>query len=208
MTEMNRQLSEIELLKYLISHQEFKQYCKDIEGQFPSELSGKLPIRAVVLGTDPDKMKLSQVFALEQGEESPYFLSTFKNLKEVSLKLNEVYVQNLCKNYMTESTAQNKKWLKIAELWIPFLQKELSEFDEEIPILLTACILSDALCYKKVRRGKAGDYHYEHCEFIAPDENKLGRLLIPFYRHPKYSLLDPRWAAYKEKVKRYLERNN
>jgi hypothetical protein len=66
-------------------------------------------VRAIVLGTDPSNPQgvfVQQVFGLEN-PNSPYFRAILDNLKQVGLSIQDVYVQNLCKNYFRLVTTAN-----------------------------------------------------------------------------------------------------
>jgi hypothetical protein len=60
-------------------------------------------VKAIVLGTDPDKQKIEFVFGLEN-KNSPYFSQTLANLNECNIEMNNIYIQNLYRNYIVEST--------------------------------------------------------------------------------------------------------
>lgn len=195
-------IDEVEILDYLLNHEVYKEYCLDLK-PYPKEYHYDInKVKAVVLGADPsnNNEELEYVFGLEEKEDSKYFRMTLGNLKEVGLKLEQLYVQNLCKNYFKYETTENDKWSEIAELWVPCLRKELdSLFDKSIPVFITAGKIRDVLCYD-VKKGKDYKSNYEKAEFIMPEENKLGRIIIPLYRHWNYKLSEFEWKDYRDKI--------
>ena len=156
-------------------------------------------VKAIVLGTDPSNPKgvfIQRVFGLED-PNSPYFKAIRDNLKQIGLSLEDVYVQNLCRNYFRIVTAANSDWIEIAALWRGRLQKELDDlFDRRIPVLLTASQLYFALAMNPAP-GKPSDL-YRNQVVVPPSENYLGRTIAPLFRHWFYNLA--RWGDYRERV--------
>lgn len=115
-----------------------------------------------------------------------------------------MYIDNLCKNYFTVETFENKFWVEIADkYWILYLKDELDKlFSKTVPVLATADILLKALCYKGCYNTKNNDLYYKECKYIEPNQNKLGRKIIPFFRHHKYSLDD--WDSYVDFIKKEI----
>lgn len=157
-------------------------------------------VRGIVLGTDPSNPKgvfIQKVFGLEN-PDSLYFRGIGDNLKQIGLALEDVYVQNLCKNYFRIVTAANPSWIEIAALWRGMLQKELDDlFDRRIPVLLTASPLYSVLVPNPAV-AKPSDL-YRNQVVVPPSENHLGRTIVPFFRHWFYNLA--RWDDYRERVK-------
>lgn len=180
-----------------------KDFPKLISTQypFPKPFKGSQEIKAIILGADPShivdgKPKLiDTVFGLDK-EKSPYWTSMQRNIDQLqNLTRENVYVQNICRNYFTKETSNNKAWKTIAtDYWLKLLKTELDkEFDEKIPVLMTTEFLLHAL-KKDKGKVKATDI-YENCKVFPKDENLLGRELIAFYRHHKYSLKN--WDEYR-----------
>lgn len=104
---------------------------------------------------------------------------------------DDVYVQNLVSDYLEEESSKNKEWIRIAQRYIPGLIKEFDKIDpsRRIPVLLTSELLYKALLNDKEKKIPARDFYELSAEIpLPPDVNKLGRPLIPFYRHRAYSL--------------------
>jgi hypothetical protein len=153
---------------------------------YPSAI--KFP-KAILLGCDPSNQhdtKLPFVFA--HGSENPIFNSLKSywksNLAAIGLSEEEVYWQNLCKNYFRKETSKNKRIWKEAttEVWIPKIKEELDQFNRDVPVLLSAEILLHVLKTKRKAYKAAALYQLEIETPIPPEENKLGRPLFPFYR--------------------------
>jgi hypothetical protein len=109
--------------------------------------------------------------------------------------MNNIFVQNVCRNFFTKETSKNSKWLEIArELWIPLLRDELnSMFTDTVPILMTTeFILKAALISTKEQIDAIS--LYSECKFIPKEQNLFNRELLGFYRHPNYSLT--KWKEY------------
>jgi hypothetical protein len=157
-------------------------------------------VKAIVLGTDPSNpggVLLERVFGLEN-RDSPYFRSILGNLEQIGLSLDDVYVQNLCKNYFRVASRANPSWIEAASLWRGLLQKELDGlFDRRIPVLITAWDLYRALALNPAA-AKPSDLYRNHVA-LTPAENHLGRNIVPFFRHWYYSL--QRWGEYREWIK-------
>jgi hypothetical protein len=85
------------------------------------------------------------------------------------------------------------------------LKKELDEkCARTTPMLLTSEVLYKILLNEDVAIKKAKDFY--SCLKDAPipvpaKENKLGRPLIPFYRHYKYDLTIKEWETYRNIVR-------
>ncbi len=167
---------------------------------FPKAYRGSGAIKAIILGADPTRIVNGQpqpfdmVFELDN-EKSPYFRSIRKNIDLIEgLSMGEVYVQNLCRNYFTQETSKNKSWVDIARgYWADFLAEELNNmFEPSVPVLITTEFILKA-CLTKGKAEKASNL-YEGCLTIPGKDNLLGREMIPFYRHYKYSL--DQWGGY------------
>lgn len=158
----------------------------------------------IILGADPTRivkdnpLPFDTVFELDN-EKSPYFRSIQKNIKLIEgLSLENTYVQNLCRNYFTKETSQNKFWVEIAKnYWAGFLADELDKmFPTSIPTLITTEFILKA-CLNNGKAEKA-EKIYTDCLSISANDNLLGREMIAFYRHHKYSL--DKWVEYRQFV--------
>lgn len=174
-------------------------------------------VRAIVLGTDPsyypekgkEFRQIRYVFELETYKEkrnNPYFDPTLNNLESIGLGLDTVYVENLCRNYFHKITYHNKDvWKQATAVWIPLLVAELDQkfSNKNIPVLLTTEILYHVLINDESQAKTAKElYARDGLVPVPADQNKLGRPLIPLYRHYEYEL--KRHTEYRDRVKKIL----
>ena len=165
-------------------------------------------VKAIYLGCDPsNKHSTNLPFAFAHESDLKIFNSFIKThteqLMQIKLNWNDVYAQNLCRNYFRDETSKNIIWKTVAkEFWIDKLKDELVQFDAEIPILLTSSYLYDVLVTCK--KNKPIEFYECRQEIPIPSEdNKLSRPLIPFYRNRRkvdYHLSNERWCTYKETI--------
>ena len=175
--------------------------------------NNKENIKAFVLGTDPsnisDKGKTRLVeYVFDIGRDKRYFNSINLNLKEIGLKLENVFVQNMVGNYMDKETSSNPYWESFAEIWLPVIKQEFDLIDPQrkLPVLLTAhCILKVLLLNPSDLRIPSDYYNNIKDIPIHPGNNKLERNLVPFYRHSFYSL--KKQELYREKLKEFFKNN-
>jgi hypothetical protein len=151
-------------------------------------------VKAIVLGADPSNFsehgktkELTHAFGIGSGD-SRYFLGILANLEAINLSIKDVYVQNLIPEYLPEETSKYKDWEKIAEIHLPQLIKDLDAFDKKrrIPVLVTAERVMKFLTERKLPKPK--DIYQMKSEDLVFRDNKLRRVVIPFYRHPDYGL--------------------
>lgn len=177
------------------------------DDKWPKAYCGSGNIRAIVLGADPSnpsKKRFEYAFGLED-QNSPYFSLIKGNLNVLGLRLDEVYVQNVCRNYFTGTTFDlpRKTWLKAASHWVSYLKQELdSQFGLEIPILVTTEIIFEALAPDIHSKRTPSVGYYRDCTFIEAEQNRLGRKLIPLFRHYRYKLEN--WEGYADIVRNQL----
>lgn len=151
-------------------------------------------VKAIILGADPsnfsnsgETVKIKTVFDLG-GNDERYFRSILTNIKDVGLNLENVYVQNLVRNFMTEETAKNKFWLDFVEVWKPLLKQDIDIFNpgKNIPVFATAECILNALLNPDVKKIPAKEF-FEKCIVIKPEQNYMKRTIIPcFRRHYSY----------------------
>lgn len=198
--------------KVLDNVKEVLKEVEEISGKYvpreelPKEYNGKGELKAFLLGCDPgnrssngEPIFFKKVFGLEN-ENSMYFKPNFdKNLKQVNLLLDNLYVQNLCRNYFKIETYKQRRgeWKKCARLWIPLLKKELDLIDRsgEIPVLISSEIILEVLLFDKKPDCET---IYKTGIIFNEDTNFLSRNLIAFFRSPKYRLNKNEWRTYKE----------
>lgn len=196
-------LSEKELLGKLEA--EYKDYFYS-KHMIPKPYFEDLDkVKAILLGSNPLAVGESAggeyVFDLSHFNKdrghSPIFGNIYNNLNAIDLDLWDIYAQNLCKNYFINLSVHDDKWIEIAKLWAEVIKQELDTlFDKNIPVLVTAPWILKPL----VEDLKEPNFYYEKKKFISPEENILGRTLIPFFRQAEFSLNDPKWKGYKEAI--------
>jgi hypothetical protein len=170
----------------------------------PKAHEGRGEIKAIILGADPTQIvgdypkKVEKVFGLENGETSPYWRGINKNLRHLGLTLDNVYIQNVCRNYFDRETSKNESWGEIAKsYWIPLLKEELdSRFDLKVPILMTTQFILWAALENPQFKTKARTLYNEH-KYVPEGNNLFKRILYAVYRHPFYSLDKPEFFTYK-----------
>jgi len=166
--------------------------------------------KAFVLGCDPtafDKngSRLEFDFVFDVGKDKRYFAGILSNLNHLGLDLENVYVQNMVTDYLDKETSNNKKvWMQLAGESIVDRKKEFDRADPggNWPVFLTSWLLYDALLNDDMPRKTAKEL-YESAEIISPEQNQLGRKLIPLFRHHEYKY--QKWFDYGEKVKGFLK---
>ncbi len=164
-------------------------------------------IKAFVLGCDPtnfsnngQSVQLKYVFGI--GQDHRYFSDILKNIQLLGLHLEDLYIQNLVTEYQEEETGRNKNWEIKAESYIAARKEEFDKIDPMgiIPVFLTAGRLYNVLLNNGEKKWKASEIYALKTEIpVPPDANKLGRSLIPLYRHYQYNLL--KWQDYLNKLK-------
>lgn len=168
-------------------------------------------VKAIILGADPSNFsehgktkELTHAFGIGSGD-SRYFMSILANLEAINLSIKDVYVQNLIPEYLPEETSKYKDWEKIAETHLPQLMKDLDKFDKKrhIPVLVTAERVMKFLAESKLPKPK--DFYRKKTEGLDFPDNKLGRIVIPFYRHPEYKLNKSDNEGYREKLIRVFK---
>ena len=189
---------------------ELSAVCK-LDKEFlnlPEPYYGKGKIKAILLGADPtnDGIKknrgikiLNTVFGIDSEFEKYFFGPQLVNLKAIELNKDNLYIQNVCRNYFTEETSQNKEWKKVARIWLPMLSQELELLDAKLPVLVTAEKIMKVL----VNNVPSAKDIYSMKQKPTFFSEILNRNLIPLYRHPKY-YLSKNWSDYKEHLKQVI----
>jgi len=177
--------------------------------KLPESYQGKKKLKAILLGADPTNkgvrgkpglIILDTVFGIDSYEWERYFFSPQKiNLSAIGIDKDDLYVQNVCRNYFNEETSNNKVWIQIARVWMPFLVEELSHLDSKLPILATAEKIMQFLILKVP---PAKDIYKMDKE---PDfySTMLKRVVYPLYRNPKY-YLSYRYPEYRDFLRRKI----
>jgi hypothetical protein len=168
-------------------------------------------VKAFVLGCDPTNFsdngrpfKLDYVFGI--GQDHRYFSDILSNLIHVGLHLEDIYIQNLVTEYQIEETGKNKNWEIAANKHLASRKTEFDNVDPtgQIPVLLTAERLYNFLLKDSEIKWKASELYALRTELpILSNANKLGRPLVPLYRHFQYNLM--KWQEYMKYVNQYLK---
>lgn len=179
--------------KIIQEQPELAATCRMDIMNLPEAWAPSKAIRAIVIGADPTNdgvpgkkgmIVFKYVFGIGHKNENVFWGAQKRNLAAIGLMMQEVYVQNICRNYFKEQTTKNKDWYRVAEIWLPLLKEELQSIPETVPILATTETIMKLLvpdvppAYEIYKWGK-------NYRFYA---DKLGREVMPFYRHPKYSM--------------------
>lgn len=166
-----------------------KEFCTDLQ-----------KIKAIVLGADPStkgKIQFEYVFSINSNDKR-YFAPIERNLNQIGLSVNEIYVQNLIPEYLDSETSVNDEWEIVAAKWVQKLEEELNSIDPEqvIPVLVTA-----ERVFKFLNNSitpKAKDIYSQKVNLTELySNNKLKREIIPFYRNYHYSLEQMKWEGYR-----------
>lgn len=158
--------------------------------------TANIGIKAFVLGCDPTafdkkgkRIVLNKVFGIDQ--DGRYFAGIKCNLLCLNIGLNEIYVQNLIPEYRECESSKDVNWIKSAQIFIPERVIEFDKIDpsRKIPVFLTSELLYKALLNEERIPKKPAQLYAQEIDISIPAEmNKLYRPLVPFYRHPTYSL--------------------
>lgn len=195
LTDKNLSSSSLDFDEYPLPH----PYCPPDKNE----------IKAIILGADPSNFsdngktkKVKYVFDIVNGDKR-YFNSINQNLKALGLGLENIYAENLVKNYTDSETDSNPKWEMFADKWLPFIIQELDVFDPNrcIPVLVTSKKIFKYLFNPDIIPGSISDYYnfIKHIP-IHSGINKLSRNLIPLSRSYHYSLKIELWERYKNKI--------
>jgi hypothetical protein len=166
-------------------------------------------IKAFVLGADPtnfsdnnQRVELITVFGIGSGNPR-YFNPILKNLNAIGLTIFDVYVQNIVQEYQQEESGKNKSWKNVAAWWLPKLKEEFDKIHPagKIPVLVTAEMIFKFLSDTPIP--SANEIYSCKAplkEISKSENNKLARVILPFHRHPEYSLgnkKSDKWRIYK-----------
>lgn len=204
-----KKLMEVFICQVILANSSLKSYYCSYG--IPHEHSVKSKnVKAIILGTDPSNFSnngktviMTHVFDL-QNSRAHYFNNINNNIRMLGLNKESIYVQNVVRNYMTKESPDNKLWFDFAELWKPILMEDLDKLDPkmELPVFATAeCILNVLLNFPDEQKIPANKYYNDRI-IVHPEENYLGRNLIPcFRRNFKYS----EFPLYVEYIKKFIK---
>ena len=149
--------------------------------------------KAIVLGADPTNdgisgkrglIELDYVFGIGHKYENIFWGAQKRNLSKIGLQIEDIYAQNICRNYFKNQTAKNKTWQEVAEIWVPFLIEELSSIPSHVPVLASAEVIMKFLVKELPEPETIYKWEKEY-HFYS---NKIDREILPLYRHPKYTM--------------------
>ncbi len=179
---------------------EIKKYPKLVNSinfdmfSLPKPYHGKNKTKAILLGADPtnngiktDKglKVLETVFALNSKYEDYFFRPQKYNLSQLDISKDDLFIQNLCRNYFVDQTSKNKQWKVVAQLWLKYLKEELENFDKEIPVVCSAEKILKVLIPKDI----SADIFYKNPnEYLPLWSDTIERYIYPLYRCPRYYL--------------------
>ncbi|MEO8514568.1 MAG: hypothetical protein ABI543_13485 [Ignavibacteria bacterium] len=204
-----KKLMEVFICQVIIVNSNLKSYYCSYGIPHEHSVKGK-NVKAIILGSDPSNFSnhgktivMTHVFDL-QNPRAQYFSSINNNIRLLGLNKDNIYVQNVVRNYMTKETADNRLWFDFAELWKPLLLEDLDKLDpkKELPVFATAeCVLKALLNLPDEKKIPANKYYNDRI-IVKPEENYLGRTLIPCFRgHYKYS----EFPLYVEYIKQFVK---
>jgi hypothetical protein len=107
---------------------------------------------------------------------------------------------------MDLETSKNKEWKRVAQenTSLCLARLDLVDKKRKIPVFVTAEVIYKVLLNDGVKRKSAKELYAESSLIpIPPNENKLLRPMIPFFRHQDYLL--SKHNSYKEKIRRLIE---
>jgi hypothetical protein len=192
----------------LQNHPQLQPVCRTDNTSLPEAWTPVKDAKAIVLGADPTNdgvagkrglIELDYAFGIGHKHENSFWGAQKRNLTAIGLKKEEVYVQNICRNYFKDQTAKNKHWETVADLWIPYLKEELSIIPSHVPVLATAETIMKFL----VGNVPEPKIIYQWEKPFSFYSKKLEREVLPFYRHPQYSLVKPTYPYKQYLVDRF-----
>lgn len=167
-------------------------------------------IKAIVLGADPTNdgvpesrglKNLKKVFGIDENiYESRFFGLQQINLAAINLTKENVYVQNICRNYFTLQTNDNKQWYKVAFFWLKYLKEELKYISSSTPVLATC---EEVFTLLTKRRKPFLDIYRMQCKLPFFSED-LQRNVLPLFRGRAYVLREGKWTDYKNYLRNYF----
>jgi hypothetical protein len=194
----------LEIKKY----PDLEKLCRTDITKLPESYKGNGKIKAILLGADPTNdgiktnrglKKLEIVFGIGSDYENYFFGLQLINLKAIELNKDNLYIQNVCRNYFTKQTSENKNWQDIAKIWLIFLNQELASLDARLPVFVTA----EKIMKLFVHDVPGANDIYSMKQKAPFFSEYINRNIFPLYRHPKY-LLSTRWSKYKEHIKQMI----
>lgn len=189
--------------------------CNTEITNLPMAFKGSNNIKAILIGADPTnngirnehgQINLQTVFGIDSKYENYFFSAQLKNINAIELEKEDLYVQNICRNYFIDQTSKNKKWNEFAKLWIKYLKEELSHIDSKVPLLITAEKIMNVLVPIVTKPRLL----YEMKVDLPISSDSIERNVLPLYRHPRYSFSDKnaysiKWINYQNYLINYFK---
>lgn len=146
------------------------------------------------------------------GRRTPLFFNSIeKNLEVINIDYKKsAYICNLIPHEVALETTQLKnKWYNIVneEHCIDALRKQLSVIDSNMPILVTAKNLTQAIFHKDKKKVDIAKSCYQ--DFRNTNElysKELQRYIFPFYRHHSYALTKDENRNYASALYEYINK--
>lgn len=184
------------------SYPKLQEACRMDLTDLPVAYRGKNGIRAILLGADPtngglrngkEQINFTTVFGIgEEKYETAFFGIHKRNLRAVGLTKDDCYIQNVCRNYFKKQTSENKMWFEAAQVWLEYLEEELSAIDPKVPVLATC-----GQVFKLLTNIKGPYTAFYSGEREAGIYSKtLQRTVYPFFRGRAYQFVKGKWDGY------------
>ena len=204
-----RKIMEIFMCQLILANDKLKKFY--LPKGIPHEYSVKSKkVKAIVLGADPSNFDSSgntrvstHVFNI-MGSGSASFNRIKGNLTLAGLSKENIYAQNVVRNYMTVEASKNKLWPFFAELWKPLLKEDLDKLDpfKELPVFISEECVMNVLLNSDIQQQKAAINYYAQSIIVKPEDNYLERNLIPcFSGNYAYS----EFPSFVKEVKKYVK---
>ncbi|HCO18554.1 MAG TPA: hypothetical protein DIT39_02935 [Tissierellales bacterium] len=174
----------------------------------PEPYHGKNQLKAILLGADPTNngvranpgmKRLGRVFGINSKYEKDFFNPQKTNLTAIGLDKDDLYIQNVCRNYFMDQTSKNEGWQAIAKLWLPYLAEELSVLNSKLPVLATAEKIMKIL----VPNIPTAKEIYNMIEEPSFYSTVLNRSVYALYRNKDY-ILSVNYPNYRNFIKQRL----
>lgn len=184
------------------NYPELNVHCRSDLTKLPKPFYGQSELKAILLGADPTNngvrnnaglKELDNVFGINSEYERDFWDLQSRNLSAIGLNKENLYIQNVCRNYFTDQTSKNKYWNKIATIWLPYMNEELEQLNHKIPILVTAEKIMKLL----IPETPPAEEIYSMAVKADFYSDYFKRKVYPLYRNLKYNLTAD-WPDYKE----------
>lgn len=183
--------------------------CRTDITNLPEPFKGNHELKAILLGADPTNngirnkpglVQLDKVFGINSEYEKDYFSIHLINLNAIGLEKDNLYIQNVCRNYFYKQTTENKQWPDFAKIWKPYLIEDLKAINANVPILATSGEIFTFLT--GVKGPFTNIYSMETTSpFYSVD---FKRNVFPLFRAIAYIFRKGKHLKYREHLKNYF----